>query len=265
MTSGGPGSRNSQRKYLVVLLLGFFGACASAPPYAEMDPEELWEAGSRAYGEEDWDGAIQVLERLVNQNPGHPREPEARLHVARAYARRGEYITAASEFQRFLQIYGSHGLAPEASLGACQAYAELAPHPQRDQAYTTQAREACEQTWLEFRGLTVAESADSIRVAMVDLLAQSEYEDASFYQDFSMHNSAIMLFEEVATRYPDTEWAPRALLEIYRSYISLGWGPEAEETSTRLFGEYPDSEPARELGAEISVEENPAGDAGVDR
>ena len=151
-------------------------ACASVPAYLTMIVEELWEEGTRAYEEEDWDHAIEVLQRLIVENPGHPRGPEARMLVGRSFAQRGEYVTAASEFERFLQLYRNHGLAPEASLGICQAYAELAPHPQRDQTYTRQAEEACAQTWLEFRGLTVAETADSIRLVMENRLAERAFQ-----------------------------------------------------------------------------------------
>ena len=240
-------------------------ACASVPAYLGMSAEELWEAGVQAYDEENWDDAIQMLERLVIQNPGHPRGPEARMYIARAFVARGKYITAASEFERFLQLHRNDGLAPEASLGVCRAYAALAPHPQRDQSYTQQAEEACGQTWLEFRGLTVAETADSIRVEMLNRLAESDYEEAEFYRNFDMHNSAIMIFEDVVSRYPETNWAPRGLLGIYHSYVSLGWVPEAEEASARLLAEYPESEPARQLRAEMGEGDESTREAGVDR
>ncbi len=259
------GAREGRWILLGVLLLGFSWACASAPAYLQLGEDELWEDGVQAFEEEDWDAAIQLLQRLVLQYPGYLQAPEARIYIARAFVGRGEYITGASEFERFLQIYRNHGLAPEASFGVCQAYAALAPHPQRDQSHTAQAREACEETWLNYRGLTVAQSADSIRAEMVSILAQSDYQNADFYQDYDMHNSAIMGFEEVLSLYPESDWAPRALLGIYRSYVSLGWDPEADETSARLLAEYPDSESARELRVELDGEAGASRDAGVDR
>ncbi len=239
-------------------------ACASVPAYLGMDAEELWEEGVRAYEGEDWDHAIEVLERMVIQNPGHARGPEARMYIARAYAQRREYVTAAAEFERFLQLHRNHGLAPEASLAICQAYADLAPHPQRDQSYTRQAEEACAQTWLDYRGLTIAETADSIRVVMENRLAERAFQEAQFYERF-VPPSAPDYFERVVSNYGQTDWAPRALLAKYRLYVSFGWEPEADETSARLFADYPDSQPARDLAAELGTGVEASAEAGVDR
>lgn len=243
----------------LTLLLGLSG-CASVPAYMSMDGDELWAAGVQAYEDENWDEAIQMLQRLVTQFPGYLESPQARIYTARSYAGRGEYVTAVAEYERFLQVYRNHSLAPEASLGICEAYAALAPHPQRDQGYTAQAEEACEQTWIEFRGLNVAETADSIRVVMRDRLAEAGFQEAEFYRRFDMHNSAIMVYEEVVNSYPETEWAPRGLLGIYRSYFALGWEPEAEEASARLIANFPESESAAELRSESGGSSESVGD-----
>ncbi len=264
MTVPSSALRSARAVLALVLASAFFWGCASVPAYLTMSAEELWEEGVRAYEDENWDDAIQMLERLVIQNPGHPRGPDARMYVARAYSERGEHVTAASEYERFLQLHRNHGLAPEASLGICEAYAALAPHPQRDQSYTRRALEACSQTWLDFRGLTVAEAADSIRVEMENRLAERAFQEAQFYQRF-VPPSAPDYFERVVTNYSDTEWAPRALLAKYRLYVSFGWDPEAEETSERLFSQYPDSSPARELRTELGIGAEASLEAGVDR
>jgi outer membrane protein assembly factor BamD len=238
------------------------GACASVPAYLSMEAEELWSTGNAAFERGDWDEAIERLERFVVVTPGDARAPEARILVARAYAGRGEYLTAASEYEVFLQLHPSHGLAPEASLGICQAYAALAPHPQRDQAYTVDAEEACGVTAFEFRGLSVAATADSIRLAMIDRLAEAAFQRAEFYERVNLYNSAVDYFEHVIAEYPDTPWAPRALLGVYHSYTALGWLPEAEETAARLLETYPGSAAAAELAAERDAEGLPPPGAG---
>jgi outer membrane protein assembly factor BamD (BamD/ComL family) len=86
---------------------------------------------------------------------------------------------------------------------------------------------------------------------MVDLLAKRAFEEAQFYQRRGVHVSAVQYFEEgVVLAYPNTDWAPRALLEMYRSYRELEWDEEAEETASRLLLNYPDSSWAGELRAE---------------
>jgi len=252
------------RLFSVAFVLYLSSGCASSPAFVSMGPEELWEEGVAAYNQEEWEDAIQMLERLVAQNPGHPRSPESRMYIARAHTARSEHVTAAAEFERFLQLHRSHGLAPEASLGVCESYAALAPDPQRDQEYTRRAEDACGETWLEFRGLTVAETADSIRAVMEDRLAERAFQEAQFYERF-VPVSAPDYFNLVVLEHGGTDWAPRALLSIYRLYVSFGWEPEADEASARLFAEYPDSGPAQELRAELGDLPGAGASAGVDR
>jgi outer membrane protein assembly factor BamD len=254
--------RRCERLFAVAFVLCLSSGCASSPAFLSMGAEELWDEGVTAYNQEEWGAAIPVLERLVAQNPGHPRSPEARMYIARAYTARAEYVTAASEFERFLQLHRNHGLAPEASLGVCESYAALAPDAQRDQEYTRRAGDVCGETWLEFQGLTVAQAADSIRSVMEDRLAERAFQEAQFYERF-VPVSAPAYFELVVLEHGDTNWAPQALLAIYRLYVSFGWEPEAEETSARLLAEYPDSGPAQELRAELGDVAEPA--AGVDQ
>ncbi|MEX0935390.1 MAG: outer membrane protein assembly factor BamD [Gemmatimonadota bacterium] len=236
--------------WLSALVLSLAWGCASTPEYLSMEGDQLWETGVQAFDEGDWEEAIRRLERLVNQFAGHPQSPEARIYIARAYEERGEYISAAAEYERFLQYYFNHGLAPDASLGICESYAELSPHPQRDQSYTERARDACGVTAREFQGLSVAQTADSIRTAMVDRLAESVFVEAEFYQRAGLHNSAILVFEDLVARFPETPWAPRAIQGMYQSYTELGWEEEAVEAAERLEREYPGSEPAQALREE---------------
>jgi outer membrane protein assembly factor BamD len=89
---------------------------------------------------------------------------------------------------------------------------------------------------------------------MVDRLAEAEFQRAEFYERMNLYNSAVDYFEEVVAQYPDTPWAPRALLGVYHSYEALGWRPEAEETAARLLETYPGSAAATELATERDAE-----------
>jgi outer membrane protein assembly factor BamD len=235
---------------LVALLLLVTVGCASAPPFEGFTGEQIFEVGVEAYEEEDWDDAARAFERLVSGHPGFARIAEVRFFLANTYFEKGEYLSAVDEYERFLQRHPSHGLAPEASLGICRSYVRLAPHPQRDQRYTERARDACRLTRDEFQGINVAEEAEQLRQEMVDRLAMRRYQEGRFYQRRNFHDSAIMIFREVVDYFPETDWAPRAFLALYRSYQAIGWEEEAEEVRDRLLFLHPDSDAARELYAE---------------
>jgi outer membrane protein assembly factor BamD len=226
------------------------GACASSQPFVGMEPEEVYVTGLQAYLAEDWDTAIDAFERLLVASPNFPQAADARLNLARAHFQREEYISAAAEFERFLQRHPGHDQVAQASIGMCRSYARLSPIPPRDQEYTRLARDQCRQTRNDFPGLNIAEEADSIRAEMVERLAEKVFLEASFYQRRGFHDSAIIVFQDLVDFYPETSWAPRGFLAMYRSYRAIGWEEEAEETRNRLLFLYPDSPAARELRAD---------------
>ncbi|TVP55073.1 MAG: outer membrane protein assembly factor BamD [Gemmatimonadales bacterium] len=228
---------------LVLLLAG----CGSGPAWAGMSGDALFEFGVAAYEDEEWDDAIGSFETLIFQNPSYERLPEARMYLARAHFGKEEFITAAAEFDRFLQRYPSDGLAPEASLGICRSYARLAPHPQRDQEYTQRAVDACRATRQEFEGMNVAEQARDIQNQMFDRLAESLFLQGRHYQRRNFHDSAILYFQDLVDFYPQTRWAAEGLAALFRSYTAIGWEDEAQRARQRLLDNYPESDAAQEL------------------
>jgi outer membrane protein assembly factor BamD len=246
----GTAGRRAPLAVLFLSLLALVPACASTPAWAGLDAEGLFGYGVEQFEERDWDEAIRAFDRLITQHPGFARNDEARMYLARAHFRKGQFIIAAADFERFLQRYPNHGLAPEASLGICRSYVELAPISQRDQTFTERAVEACRTTAIEFQGMNVADEARELQNRMVDRLARREYEDGRFYQRRGLHDSAILVFQDLVDYYPQTVWAPRGYLALYRSYRAIGWEEEAEQARARLLANYPESEAARELRAE---------------
>lgn len=243
--SGTPG-----RFACLLLLILFLPACASTAAWEGLEEESLYEFALEAYESEDWDDAIGALETLIFDAPGFDRMAEIRMYLARAHFQKGEYLTSAAEFDRFLNRYPNHGLAPEASLGICRSYARLAPNPQRDPEYTENAVITCRQTVTDFDGMNVAEEARELRDEMIGRLAQRQLEQARFYQRRGLHDSAIIYFRDLVDFYPQTEQAARGFLGLYRSYSEIGWEEEADRARSRLLEVYPDSQAARTLQAE---------------
>jgi outer membrane protein assembly factor BamD len=172
------------------------------------------------------------------------------MYLARAYYNEGEYITSVSEFTRILDRHPGHPLAPQASLGICQSFVSQSPHVQRDQTFTVQAWNACQNTVSDFRGSEVAAEAEGLRDEMEAKLAHKIFVAGDFYFRRKLYHSGIIYFNDLLSQYPRSEWAAQALLRLYQSYTSLEWGPEAEEARERLLREFPDSDAAREIRAE---------------
>ncbi len=247
--SGTPvGKRRARWRAGICLALSALGAgCASTPAFQGLDAEAVYQRGLAAYEAGDWKDAIAAFDHLLFTFPGHELSPEARIRMARAHFNEKEYITSAAEFSRFLTMYPSHGLAPEASLGVCRSYEQLAPVSQRDQAYTQRAVDACRETINEFPGMNIAEEARTIQRRMIERLAQREFEEGFWYERRGLHDQAIIVYQDLVDFYPQTSWAPRGFLGLYRSYRAINWNTEAEQIRARLLANYPDSPEARQL------------------
>jgi len=230
--------------------LALVGGCASASLFEGLGPDDLFETGAREFEEEEWDRSVQAFERLIFTEPTFERLVEARMYLARAYYNKGEFITSVSEFTRIVDRHPGHELASQASLGICQSWVAQSPLVQRDQTVTGQAWSACQNTMIDFRGTTVATEAETLRDQMEDKLAEKIFSNGDFYFRRKMYHSGIIYFSDVLNQYPGNQWAAQALLRLHRSYLALEWDTEAEEAKGRLLREFPDSEAAREIGAD---------------
>jgi len=241
-----PTARANRLPVFAALML-FVAACGSVDPYQGMTAEQLYEVGLQRYEKEDWDDAIRALERMLMSFGSSDLAPDARLLVAHANYGKGDFLTAQSEYTRFLDRYSGSEDAPVAALGVCRSLASLAPEPERDQTYTNDALSVCRNVVVDYAGTPQAEEAADLSNRMRLRLAASEYGVADFYFRRELYDSAIKYYEFVVRLYPETEWAPKALLGLYLSNQAIGYDDLAEEARQRLLEQYPDSPAAAEV------------------
>jgi len=238
-------SRRGSTALAVALLVG----CGGGDPYQGMDAEALFRLAETEYAEGDYDNAIDVLERLLINFTDFNRLPDARMMLAEAYFEEDEFLTARSEFQRFRDRYVAHPRAAEAALGECRSLAAMAPHPQRDQTYTREAVTVCGNVTVDYAGTPEAAQAGQMREDLRYTLAEKEFLNAEHYFRRDQYDPAILYYQFVVNLYPDTEFAPRALLGLYKANLEIGYDDLAEEARARLLREYPESEAATEIVA----------------
>ena len=123
-------------------------------------------------------------------------------------------------------------------------------YPQRDQTFTREAVTTCGNVVVDYAGTPEAIQAAEVRQSLRATLAEKEYLNARHYFRRKQYDPAIKYFEFVVDDYPESEFAPEALLGLYRSNEEIGYDDLAEEARARLLREYPDSEAADELRAE---------------
>lgn len=226
--------------------LALFAACGGGLPYPGLTADEVYALALQAREQEDWDDAIQAFE-FVLFSPGFNHAAEARLLLAEVQYSKGRFIESRSEYQRVIDRWPADTVAVRAALGVCRSLASLSPITQRDQAFTRQARLACRQVAGDFAGTVMGLEAARLADQMMLKLAERDYDTGRHYLKRGLLDSSLLYFEEVASQYPDTEWAPWALYQMIDVFGRIGYQRDVEATRELLLDAYPDSEPAQLL------------------
>jgi len=238
------------RRFVLVAFAAAFAGCGSANPYQGMSDEQLFQLARQKYEDHDWDDAIRALDRFFVSFGASDHAPQARMMMADAYFGKGDFLTARSEYQRFIDRFPGDGAAPQAALGMCKSLAGLSPVPERDQGYTNEAITTCRNVVTDYAGTPQSQEAATIANDMRVKLAEKEYLNADFYYRRKLWDSAIKYFEFVVQLYPETEYAPKALLGIYESNKAIGYDDLAEDARSKLLEQYPDSPAASTVRAD---------------
>ena len=241
------------RRLAVLAVLGV-GACTpKEPPLDQYDAAGLLDRGMAAYRDREWSEAIRYLDHFVLENPTHPRVQEARYYLADAYFEREEYITAAGRFTRLAEDYPNGEWADDARFKVCDAYRELAPEPTLDQQYTQAAIDHCQALIVYHPDSEHVAAAREIVSTMENRLARKAFLNGEFYARRDAFDSALIYYESVLARWPQSPAAPDALRGMINAYERIGYEEEATAARERLLRDYPESPAARELAGREST------------
>jgi outer membrane assembly lipoprotein YfiO len=232
-----------------VLVAATISACGGGVPFPGLEADEIFNLGMQAYDAENWNEAIKAFERVLI-TPGFTRAPEARMFMARSYFGDEKFILSRSEFQRVLDRYPADTVAPHASLGVCEAYAQASPILQRDQTPTQNAWQSCGNVARDYAGTLVGLEAAAIQLEMYDKLGEADYRRGKHYLKRGLLDSALIFYEDVLSQFGDSKWAPWAMHDIIVIFERFGYEADATEYRRRLKETYPDSEAAKLLGGD---------------
>ncbi len=236
------------RRFLVLAVsLLAVTACRSSNPYKGLSDQQLYDRAQEQFKKGDYSHTIRLLNHLTLTFGNSPLVPEAQLLLAKADYAAKDYLTAHADYQTFLQRYPNDPRAADAALGACDAMAHMSPIAERDQTYTKQAITICDNVIADYPGTDQASQATTMVNDMREKLAKKEYLDAEFYLRRNLYDSAIKYFEFVVSDYPQTDWAPKALMGVYKANKAIGYDDLAEKAKQRLMDKYPDSKEAKAL------------------
>ena len=209
------------RTVLVVCLAIVLAGCGNTGRVTYDTPQEAFGKGRALFEEGKYETAIAYFQGVFSFGRTHQWAADAQLYLARAYRANKEYLLAANEYDRFTRIYRSDPRLPDAYYEWALTYYEMSPEPPLDQTDTKRAIEEFQLFIDRFPEHPLVDDAQQRIVALRSKLARKQFDTAKLYERRELYEAAALSYEAVFEQYPDTPWAPPALVGAMRAYIAF--------------------------------------------
>ena len=148
-------------------------------------------------------------------------DPNVILKRAESFHEQEGYAEAIVEYQHFLDLHRKHILAPYAQYRLALSHFKMIQTIDRDMTPVKKAREEFRELIDEFPANQYeAEARVKIRECE-DLLAKNHLFVGTFYYNREQYLAAARRFEKIIDRYPSTEEAVEAKLQLAKTYQKL--------------------------------------------
>jgi outer membrane protein assembly factor BamD len=248
-----PTDRTDNRARLCALVaacaLALFSGCSSSPNIEEATAEDLYDIGVGAMENGDYTLAIGAFSRLTAESPLHEHADDALLALADSYRATRDFASAEAEYRRLVRDYPRSPLVPEAEYKLGLAFMEQSPDIPLDQDMTNQAILQFERFLRYYPGSGLVVEAEARILELRSKLAEKRFRSAELYFKMGDYEASRIYLESVVSEFPDTPWAPKALLAEGEGLLYQGETARAEEVFERLIRLYPDSEAAATAAA----------------
>lgn len=160
--------------------------------------------------EDDFARAIDVYQRVVDNQPFTDAAAEAQYRIGLCHGKKDEYQEAFEAFQGVVDLYPGSPWAAEAAFGAADAqFTQILPAVY-DQ---TAVDEAMEMFQFYLRNYQAGARRDEIEGMMRQLQhrrAEHEFRIGEWYHKNYKFESARLYYNQVVKAFPKTEWADRS-------------------------------------------------------
>ncbi len=232
-----------KRLPLILLILSLsscslFGLFGKGEKETEKSPEELYQEAQGALARKKFKEAEEKFRKVLEVSSQNRMAESARLGLAEAYYKNGDYEEAAAVYEDYLKL---HPLSPNSDyvqfkLGMC--YYNLMLPPSKDQTYTFKALEAFRKLIRLYpRSPWVTRAREKI-AECEERLAQHDIYVGKFYYKIKKYKSAKMRFKWAFEKATDPSTAAEALYWLGRTYEAMGDKKKALECYQRVVKDF---------------------------
>ena len=218
-------------------------ACSSdKDEYVERPVEELYNSAMDAMLDGEYEDAADLFDEVERQHPYSVWASKAQLMSAFAMYQDNDYDEAINTLDRFIQLHPGNRDTPYAYYLKAVSYYEQISDVRRDQEMTELALASLEELVRRFPDSRYARDA-SLKVDLArDHLAGKHMEIGRYYQREKQYLAAINRFRKVIESFQTTTHVPEALHRLVESYLAIGVVDEATATAAVLGHNFPGSD-----------------------
>lgn len=160
------------------------------------------------------DRAVEIFKKVTENAPYSKYAPMAQFKIGEAHKKAGNFNEAIVEFQKVVDNYPQSELVDDAKyeIAFCTYKASLKPH--YDQTPTDVAIKQFEEFAAQEEDEELTREAEEALRDLKEKKAASIYDVAFFYERRRRYGSALIYYNEVLEKYPDTGYAVKALSRI---------------------------------------------------
>ncbi len=247
---------------LTVTTLACGGRNAAIPdPQLEAD-RLLFERGTEALAEQDWQRAREYFVQIRDNYPQSEYRADARLFIGDTFEGEGTleaYVQALEEFTDFLNLYPLHPRAAYAQYKAGMVHFHQMRRAERDQTETLNAIREFETFLVNYPSdhELVPQVQQKLREAH-DRLSEHDYVVGFFYYRFKNYAGAVSRFRQILESDPGYTGRDAVYFHLAESLAVTDQVPEAIPYFARILDEFEASEYAADATlrlAELEAEQ----------
>ena len=156
------------------------------------------------------DKAAEIYKKVVDNSPFCEYADKSLFNMAECYRRQKVYDKAIEAYEKIVNDYPESTLAAEARYQAAYTKYESSLSPEYDQESTEQAmKEFKEMSGASGTGAEAqfAKEAGKVFDELKNKKAESDLKVAEFYEKLGKYESALMYYEDIKAKFPDTDAA----------------------------------------------------------
>ncbi len=225
-----------------LLVLWASGSACSSTERKVLPAQVLLKRGKTEIKAKNYEDAQKTLTQLMEDSPDSKERVIAQLMLAEVHYRQEQWEEAKFNFNRFVELYPAHRLAPRAQYMKGMTDFSQIDLSIRDQSYTHSAKAEFEKLIRIYPKSSYAPRAEQKIQECIDHLANNQLEIGKFYYRTHAYHSAILRFQSILEEYPKQKFRDEVIYLLGESYYEEGNRKDAQVYFRRLLQEFPRSE-----------------------